>query len=47
MDNCKNCSDEIHTPDDRTGLIHAHGKYSCQTIDSQSGKVKRLDTVAE
>lgn len=47
MDNCRHCGDEIHTPDERTGLIHKHGKYSCETINSETGKVKRLKTVAE
>lgn len=40
-DDCKNCGEETHVPDDRTGLIHTNGKYACFY-----GK-KRLDTVAE
>lgn len=40
--NCKNCGDKVHTPDDRTGLIHTSGKYACQ-----DDKGKRVNTVAE
>lgn len=43
---CKNCLEEIHTPDDRTGLIHKHGKYRCFTY-TDSGKAVPLSTVAE
>jgi hypothetical protein len=39
--NCKHCKGEIHTPDEKTGLIHKDGRYACY-----DGKV-RLDTVAE
>jgi hypothetical protein len=46
MDLCKNCGEDVHTPDDRTGLIHTDGKYSCHRKD-ENGKIKRLSTVAE
>lgn len=42
---CQNCKDEVHTPDDRTGLIHTNGKYACQET-TENGKTKRLETVA-
>lgn len=45
-DFCVNCLEEIHTPDDRTGTIHKHGKYACFTYTDQ-GKPIRLSTVAE
>jgi len=38
---CKNCNDYVHTPDDRTGLIHRNNKYLCR-----SGKPKK-NSVAE
>ncbi len=43
---CVNCLEEVHTPDDRTGLIHKHGKYACFTYNDQ-GKAVRLSTVAQ
>jgi hypothetical protein len=43
---CKNCLDEIHTPDDRTGVIHKHGKYACFTY-TDTGKAVRMSNVAE
>jgi len=29
---CKNsqCDETVHTPDDRTGLIHTNGRYICR-----------------
>lgn len=42
MSRCKNCGDKTETPDDRTGLIHSHGKYACY-----DDKKKRMETVAE
>jgi hypothetical protein len=30
VNSCKNCGDSVHIPDDRTGLIHANGKYICR-----------------
>lgn len=44
-DYCQSCGDAIHTPDDRTGLIHKHGLYACYN-ESEAGKRIRLDTVA-
>lgn len=47
---CKNCKAETHTPDEKTGLIHTDGLYSCHTTiqdDNGKNKVIRLDTVAE
>lgn len=47
---CKNCKGETHTPDEKTGLIHSDGLYSCfATVLDDNGKPKsvRLDTVAE
>lgn len=41
---CQNCGEAIYVPDNRTGLIHEHGKYACYA-DSEH-KV-RLETVAE
>lgn len=29
---CRNCADNVHTPDERTGLIHTHGRYSCNRL---------------
>jgi hypothetical protein len=26
---CGNCNGSMHTPDDRTGLIHTNGMYTC------------------
>lgn len=46
MDRCKNCLEDVHTPDDRTGLIHTDGRYACHT-KKESGKEVRLETVAE
>ncbi len=43
---CNNCMEEVHTPDDRTGLIHVHGKYRCFTY-TDTGKPVPLSTVAE
>ncbi len=43
---CVNCMEEVHTPDDRTGLIHVHGKYRCFTY-TDTGKPVPLSTVAE
>lgn len=45
MRGCKNCGDAVHTPDDRTGLIHANGKYICRR-KMITGKNKP-DTAAE
>lgn len=47
MSHCRNCGDSIHVPDDRTGVIHEHGKYACYETDEKTGKPVRLDTVAE
>lgn len=44
-DLCKNCGEEVSIPDDRTGLIHNDGKYSCHI--TKNGETIRLDTVAE
>jgi len=41
MRDCRNCRDKVHTPDERTGLIHVNGKYCCRA--SVAGK----DKVAE
>lgn len=30
MELCLHCNSEIHTPDDRSGLIHKSGKYGCE-----------------
>jgi hypothetical protein len=38
---CKNCGEEMHTPDHLTGEIHKTGKYACY------GNGRRLETVAE
>ncbi len=43
---CVNCMEEVSTPDDRTGLIHNHGKYRCFTY-TDTGKPVPLSTVAE
>lgn len=43
---CSNCLDETYVPDDRTGLIHKHGRYACFTVDDK-GREHRLSTVAE
>lgn len=40
-DDCVNCGEATHVPDELTGLIHTTGKYACYL-----GK-KRLETVAE
>lgn len=46
MKNCSNCKEAVHTPDDRTGLIHRDNRYACWLkIDDK--KEIRLDTVAE
>lgn len=42
MTNCKNCGEKVHVPDDRTGLIHEHGKYACYDEND-----RRMETVAE
>lgn len=42
MNRCANCKGNVHTPDNRTGLIHTNNKYACQ-----DDKGKRLETVAE
>lgn len=39
---CVNCGGEIHTPDEKTGLIHKSGKYACY-----DDKGRRLETVAK
>lgn len=44
-DACINCGEETITPDDRTGLIHAHGMYSC--FVDVNGKMRWTGTVAE
>lgn len=44
-DGCINCGEETIVPDDRTGLIHAHGRYGCFTLVGD--KEKWMGTVAE
>ncbi len=46
MKRCKHCSEDVQTPDDRTGLIHSDGRYACHLKISDTKEV-RLDTVAE
>ena len=51
MDSCRNCKGEVHTPDERTGLIHTDGRYACfatvKVQDSDKVREVRLETVAE
>lgn len=42
---CKNCNEDVVTPDDRTGDIHSNGKYACYKL--VNGKPVRMETVAE
>ncbi len=47
---CKHCHEEIHTPDDRTGLIHTSGLYGCfveVTVSEGKKKTMWIGTVAE
>lgn len=48
-DLCKNCGEETYTPDDRTGLIHKHGRYVCHTMVRKNDRLVEvaLKTVAE
>lgn len=45
-ENCINCGEEIHNPDDRVGVIHKDNLYACYG-KNENGKLVRLETVAE